>query len=533
MGLTSLYRLVSSSHYLHDDSNLLFGLSLEYNCYYLTAICQNANNYITGTVGSARQVPGAFGFDFNKDRKDGRRDKACNDRWYGHHNCPEVAGVPPGNVAQPSIFRDDGLAWPYTALEPGQGTGGRVVQHRRNGQGQVIEPSGVYYTCDEFPAATWIQGGAGTPANGNLAETRCAAFRCNGGVGRRAEQNWQALGHQRLRAALRQVAVDCVPGWTPADEPLLFFFRMRNSNNGLPVRIVEADGGGDERNLETVDLKKRANLEDIKAMRKRSLKEFMMWADTVPLEKLKDYGFGVKTHHIFENETTTTSDFSDTFGQMNMSSMVPRSEQEDRSGWSWTFDPRADISVNRNNIKAGHHIHARDHVHNGDRLGSLRRADNNSLRGGAKNVTASEIAAATRIVEEALNRSAEYNKARWENMSRNQYRLKPGTIIEGMESVPDSALNKRSVIPDFEVTPEIEAAAALLAEVEASGLSGNNETIAKNRTSTGRIKIAAASSFWMESIARKGTVPWGNDPGYKVSGNFTPNFQCSHYTGFP
>ncbi|KAH8690398.1 pectate lyase superfamily protein-domain-containing protein [Phaeosphaeriaceae sp. PMI808] len=102
-----------------------------------------------------------------------------------------------------------------------------------------------------------------------------------------------------------------------------------------------------------------------------------------------------------------------------------------------------------------------------------------------KNFTSASITAATRIVEEALNRSAEYNKARWENISRNQYHLKPGTIVGRAGSVPNSSLKKRA-LPDFVITPEIKAAAALLTEFEASSMSLNNQTRTE-RNSTGRV----------------------------------------------
>jgi hypothetical protein len=59
------------------------------------------------------------------------------------------------------------------------------------------------------------------------------------------------------------------------------------------------------------------------------------------------------------------------------------------------------------------------------------------------------------------------------------------------------------------ITDEIAEAAALVAEADAIGRAGN----VTKRT------VAASGTFWMGSIARKGTVPWGDDPGYKVFRN--------------
>jgi hypothetical protein len=89
------------------------------------------------------------------------------------------------------------------------------------------------------------------------------------------------------------------------------------------------------------------------------------------------------------------------------------------------------------------------------------------------------------------------NKARLANPARNQYGAK-STLTKAKRSTdgPPQLLN---------ITTEIAEAAALLANVKTEP----NSTMTQSNT-------MAAGSFWMEGLARKGTVPWGNDPGYKV-----------------
>jgi len=423
-----------------------------------------------------------------------------------------------GNLAQPSVYRDDMLPWYTTALEPGlPANAGRVLRHRRSASGQIAELSGVKYTCDEFPPATFIQGGGGLGPTAYDAETRCAGFRCprNQG-GRDSEQNWQAESHNKLRRVLIETAGNCLANWDPDEEPLMFFIRMRRSNDGVPARIIEADGGGTETVRDEVSLHKRdAALKKIKDMRKRSLREFMEWADTVPLAELTNHGFNVKSHHILKNESITADLLQEglsIFGDRNPTNDADLYARDEHQSFdTWKFEPRTDLgSLHPEYMPVGQRKPYPRRASQGNRTSPL----NPIPSAKPSNFTSAAIAAATRIVKEAMDKSAAYNKARWENMSRNQYRLQPGTVIGGLGEVPKSSVKKRSLVPEFTITPEIEAAAALLTEFEASG----NQT-GWNRTTSDDMRIAAAGSFWMESIARKGTVPWGKDTSYKVFRN--------------
>jgi len=116
----------------------------------------------------------------------------------------------------------------------------------------------------------------------------------------------------------------------------------------------------------------------------------------------------------------------------------------------------------------------------------------------ARNASNSDIEAARRIVKESIAKMTIANKARLAKPHRNNYRLKPGTKTSKRDEDTRPKL--------LEITDEIAHAAALIAEFETEP--SPNTTTAKR-----------AGTFWMESLARKGTVPWGNDANYKVFEN--------------
>jgi hypothetical protein len=71
------------------------------------------------------------------------------------------------------------------------------------------------------------------------------------------------------------------------------------------VKIYEADSTADtEDDVDSVPLGTQSARERIQNIRKRSLKEYIEWADTVPLYELTSHIFAVKTHHVHENQTS-------------------------------------------------------------------------------------------------------------------------------------------------------------------------------------------------------------------------------------
>lgn len=144
---------------------------LFYNCNYMREICTNVRNFQKTSRGKTLHplsgVAGdRYGIDFNKGRKDERRSKNCPDTWKTYHTCPEIDQQMP--------MRDDGV-WYFTSLEPG--TTDNTIMHLRDTSGNILKPSKIRYTCDEFPPASWVEGGNGVAAD-QPGQTRCAAMKC-------------------------------------------------------------------------------------------------------------------------------------------------------------------------------------------------------------------------------------------------------------------------------------------------------------------------------------------------------------------
>jgi hypothetical protein len=167
------------------------GIVLVYNCYYMTAICGNLDNFANTPRGQALHpgsgIPGdVYGYDLNtggrNSRQYYRRKQSCPTSWKKSHSCPEIA--------QEDVFRHDGK-WFTTAIEPGT-TINQLANQRDQTTGRVLKYSQIRYTCDEFPPASWVEGGDGSSGS-SPSTTRCAAWRCGKGV--KAEQNWQGTAH--------------------------------------------------------------------------------------------------------------------------------------------------------------------------------------------------------------------------------------------------------------------------------------------------------------------------------------------------
>lgn len=133
-----------------------------------------------------------------------------------------------------------------------------------------------------------------------------------------------------------------------------------------------------------------------------------------------------------------------------------------------------------------------------DRASVIPRQPSLSAFATAENATTSDIEAARAIVNDAIAKMTKLNKARLENPRRNNFGLKPGTKIS------KRADNSPQLL---EITDEIARAAALVAELEAEPVANATaDPLAKR-----------AGTFWMEGLAHKGSVPWGNDASYKVA----------------
>ncbi|KAF8541870.1 hypothetical protein BDD12DRAFT_730789 [Trichophaea hybrida] len=168
--------------------------TLIYNCNELQAICQNVEQYITtnglGNLGN--------GWDFHYQRS------TTNSATRGRQVCP-------GNWNKMRV--------PSCGTQPGQpdvnpgGLSPAVMTHPPGiFQAEIPDlagnPSGMSFTCDEFPARSWIEGGTGP--GGLTTTTYCAPKRvsCSGKLWKlvkaqnpgypdvASEQDWQGSAHK-------------------------------------------------------------------------------------------------------------------------------------------------------------------------------------------------------------------------------------------------------------------------------------------------------------------------------------------------
>jgi hypothetical protein len=126
-------------------------------------ICKNAQNFAATARGqnlhpNSGIANDVYGYDLDtgetvpKSRQEYRRDASCPGTWKSNHPCPKTD--------RRDVMRHDG-SWYTKAIEPG--TDSNKLMDLYDAQGNVAKYSNVWYTCDEFPPATWVEGGGGPP----------------------------------------------------------------------------------------------------------------------------------------------------------------------------------------------------------------------------------------------------------------------------------------------------------------------------------------------------------------------------------
>lgn len=100
--------------------------------------------------------------------------------------------------------------------------------------------------------------------------------------------------------------------------------------------------------------------------------------------------------------------------------------------------------------------------------------------------TTDEIEEARRVVKAAIEESSKLNKARLDHPARNVYKLAPGTVVGANGRVKRGAEDEQAP-PLLTITPEIAAAAALVAEANAKANYTAGAAHSKRETGT----------FWM------------------------------------
>lgn len=608
-----------------------FSVSLTYNCHYMPAICQNVAQYMASAQGRARRYPHSFAYDLNSERGGdssiGRRFYMCPKNWAKKQptRCPETN--------QPYPMRRDGKRWPETGVIPlnlnpldpaDTHTKLFVIKGLRDGMGNTRE-SGLYYSCDEFPPAKWVEGGVGllNPPNPPPAEgpgqpgfSRCAPAKyCTSSAAIDGEQDWQSYVHRTLQAKLLDLAnkqlIRNQQQLRISDQVVQFFFHAVDLGETTVAATVF---------VEDFDRDSTDEIETFARRKRRSANETL--SPTWILDKLdrgeKTRGVPDRATHVFSVFVNgSSSDSSDDLGFPSADSLglglsIPgvfadvdplpslganrsaadtvRILDEGRKTGAFPFVQVGDPSAG----KKGHPLVRRQPQPQDEGAGapgpgatSVHQAASSSASSsanasastalntppagsGATELEGMDIAEARALVQQAIAEASVLNRQRIENPSRNRYGLKPGTVVNGQPPVGRRSAGRpagnaggrwrrqtggnktprpqddQEPSPLYKVTPQVAAAAALVAEFDAMQARGmaNNATVPTNLNSTTApsssstaappssstaapdnstngappplSRRAGPGTFWMEHISRKGTVPWGSDPNYKV-----------------
>ncbi|KAH9219718.1 pectate lyase superfamily protein-domain-containing protein [Leptodontidium sp. 2 PMI_412] len=484
---------------------------LVYNCFYMRDICKNADNYFRTGRGQIHPESGlpsyVFGYDFNTGknshfRSTQRRDQSCPGNWKDVHVCPEPD--------QRVVMRNDG-PWHHNDLEPG--TTKNEIRHLRGPNNQIMAQSNLIFTCDEFPAATWVQGGNGEDGT-TPSQTRCAAFRCAKGY--KAEQNWQATAHGALRRALndyikKRIKTDPTQfkDFKINEDVVLFGFVRINVPDGNAAQIWSYD------NLATSALAPIDGIKYITQAKKRFEGAVNgtshRWPAEVDVEKLQALiksGQGSRfivpandSLHSWSNSTDTTFRLPTMNGLENQFLWNFADDDHD----SRDTDEVANIGREREKPV--------DIIEHPSVLRRKFGPTVHAITPLIKNATAKDVSDARLIVKNAIAESSKLNKARLAKPLRNLYGSRRGPMLGGSRIVVSNGSIatqlEQGLPPLLQITDRIAAAAALVAEADADVAFGN---VTKRA-------VAATGTYWMGSLSRKGTVPWGNDPSYKVFRN--------------
>ncbi|THZ06982.1 hypothetical protein D6C91_10326, partial [Aureobasidium pullulans] len=147
-----------------------------YNCHFAGSLCNNVE--LTQHGAHAGTIDMELVYDKDSDRRDSRRGKICPKTWNKKHTCPEVD--------QPDVWvRDSTRNADGNRLRPNKISNKLQYNMGMNGRKRnyLIEdysgtPSGLMYTCDEFPFASTIQGGTGLAGDPNAGLTYSATTYC-------------------------------------------------------------------------------------------------------------------------------------------------------------------------------------------------------------------------------------------------------------------------------------------------------------------------------------------------------------------
>ncbi|KAK6519258.1 hypothetical protein TWF281_003094 [Arthrobotrys megalospora] len=207
--------------------------TLYWNCRVMPHICSNVDawkalNPAANTVprefvmdlggGTLPPVAGGTSTRRRNGRTDRRRNAMCGNSaaWRSIKNALHATPFDPGRSAAvyygEATFPGSGVYAMSTLNGQNLMPGTAIIAYppgHPNAGGNV----GLQYTCDEFPCASWIQGGNGPRGVINRGTLRAAPMdgTCNNnqigppGPSRRSEQNWQAAGNVALSDAFKDI----------------------------------------------------------------------------------------------------------------------------------------------------------------------------------------------------------------------------------------------------------------------------------------------------------------------------------------
>ncbi|KAI9661784.1 MAG: hypothetical protein M1821_009023 [Bathelium mastoideum] len=227
----------------------------------MPSICRNIHqrnplNVVTGVPNAGNigdlntgQTPNnlpylVFNYDTDKPHAAARGRQACPSSWYATHPCPEP-DQPPVVPAGSSWSRGSwaGRRWnPNGAATLGSAGFNQIANQGNNG------PSGMFWSCDEWPARTFEQGGTGasiycTPMNIGCAQS------IQGVQGVSSEQNIQANIHLLLRNRLGPEGSKPSQGTTSYQ----FYFQTfwEDKPNPISAAVQWADAWGEFQDTST------------------------------------------------------------------------------------------------------------------------------------------------------------------------------------------------------------------------------------------------------------------------------------------
>lgn len=491
---------------------------LVYNCYYMRDICKNvANFYATqrGKVPHPRSgLPSyVFGYDFstgkdrNRFRSPNRREHSCPSssvlKWKDFHSCPESN--------QRKVMRHNG-EWYTTELE--EPDVDPLAIRNLYVAGQLVEESRVRYSCDEFPPATWVEGGDDTDGTGP-SQTRCAAIRCRDGT--KAEQDWQATSHNKLQLELKRIInrrradFGHFPYWQLKNSVVLFGFTMNNRADNIAARIwTYSDPAMSQ--LEREGIVNQGFVRREEDAFNRTAPEWQPWPAKLDFESLQEHVRASRaTEQVIVAHTNDSSnmDMHMTGGALNGMPLKFRFDEDEDEEPLEEELLDGDDDVENIQPKKGEASLSFEKVKDQPPL-LLRDISDPAITPLFKKATPQDLERARSIVEDAIAESSKMNTARLANPMHSQRTPGPGTAAGGGNFPGGKRRAAQVVVPPLLViTEQIAAAAALAAEADAANEAGNV---------TKRV-VAGSGSYWMGSLRRRGSVPWGDDQGYEVFRN--------------